>query len=237
MTLAFKARIKMWFASVLIKLGKLTHDDFTKDELEQLLASQLPQSFPLTIPIGVATVTMLEGKLSLDENSNAITVQLLASLNITVSNATVYRAHIVVTLSATPSYDIDTQAVSLKDVTLEHISLVNDEYALIGDTRLLFSSVLPGGVDQLLGRSLQSALSLMTVGTSDRAMSYAKLFMAGSKQNILDYHKPQITEAVLSEISKHPLTHTMRNDVWREALFARYGKRVGIEDNRLRFYF
>jgi len=61
--------------------------------------------------------------------------------------------------------------------------------------------------------------------------------VAGSKQTILDYHTPQIRAAVLKEIAKQPTHFQLRQDVWREALFSRYGERVGIEDNRLRFYF
>jgi hypothetical protein len=237
MPLSFKARIKLIAASILIKLGKLRHDDFTVEELDTLLSSMLPVTFPISIPVGEAKVSMLEGKIRLHEDSNTFSTQLLASLNITVSKTTVYRAHFIAVLSAKPTYDELNKTVSLTHVSLEHINLVNDEYALIGDTRVLLTSLLPGGVDQLLGRSLQNALNLMTIGTSDRAIAYAKIFLAGSKQNILDYHKPQITDAVYKELNKHTLSHTMRDNVWREVLFARYGKRVGIEHNRLRFYF
>ena len=237
MPLSVNARIKLLFASVLIKLGKLKHDDFTVEELTALLTRELPVSFPLSIPVGVAKVTMLEGKIGLDEYTNTVSAQLLASLNISVSKTTVYRAHFIVVLSAKPAYDVLNKAVYLSHVSLEHINLVNDEYALIGDTRVLMASLIPGGVDQLLGRSLQSALSLMTIGTSDRAIAYAKVFMAGSKQTILDYHKPQITEAVYKELRKHTLSHTLRDNVWREVVFARYGKSVGVENNHLRFYF
>ena len=146
-------------------------------------------------------------------------------------------AHFIVVLGATPFYDKGTKSVCLQAITFDHITLINDDYALIGDTQSLLSAFLPGNLNTLLGKTVQSALSLVTAGTSAKVQNYLTLFLAGSKQTILDYHTPQIRAAVLKEIAKQPTHFQLRQDVWREALFSRYGERVGIEDNRLRFYF
>ena len=237
MSLTFKARCKCLFACLLIKLGKLKHDDFTKEELESSLNTSLPHGFNFDIPVGIAKVSLLEGAVNLDESHQTINAQFLASIVIESAGTTLYRAHFIVVLGATPFYDKGTKSVCLQAITFDHITLINDDYALIGDTQSLLSAFLPGNLNTLLGKTVQSALSLVTAGTSAKVQNYLTLFLAGSKQTILDYHTPQIRAAVLKEIAKQPTHFQLRQDVWREALFSRYGERVGIEDNRLRFYF
>lgn len=78
---------------------------------------------------------------------------------------------------------------------------------------------------------------MVTVGTSDQAVEYLKLYLSGSKQAVLDFHKPQIEKAILDKMATLPLHHIMREDQWREVLFARYGKTVRVEPSSLRFYF
>lgn len=237
MSLTFKARCKFLFARLMIKLGKLKHDDFTKEELESSLNDLLPHEFHFDIPVGIAKVSLLEGTVNFDESHQTINGQLLASIVIQSAATTLYRAHMVVVLGATPVYDKSTKSVSLQAITFEHITLINDDYALIGDTQSLLSAFLPSNLNTLLGKTVQSALSLVTAGTSTKVQNYLTLFMAGSKQAILDYHTPQIRAAVLKEIASQPTHFKLRPEVWREALFSRYGERVAIEDNRLRFYF
>jgi hypothetical protein len=220
----------------MVKLGKLTHDDFTVEELNALIQPALPTTVDLDIPIGTATVTVESGTISLREETNSIFFQAFTSMQVAVANSVIYRAHVVVTLSATPTYNVDDKCVSLTHTAVESIQLVNDDYALIKDTRFLLSKLVPGRLDSIIGQSLKTALSLVTAGTSDTAANYLSLYLSGSTHAILNYHKPQITQAILREIDKLPLFHTMRDDVWREALFARYGKQVGVAENRLRFY-
>ena len=215
----------------------MKHDDFTKEELESSLNTSLPHGFNFDIPVGIAKVSLLEGAVNLDESHQTINAQFLASIVIESAGTTLYRAHFIVVLGATPFYDKGTKSVCLQAITFDHITLINDDYALIGDTQSLLSAFLPGNLNTLLGKTVQSALSLVTAGTSAKVQNYLTLFLAGSKQTILDYHTPQIRAAVLKEIAKQPTHFQLRQDVWREALFSRYGERVGIEDNRLRFYF
>ena len=68
------------------------------------------------------------------------------------------------------------------------------------------------------------------------ASEYLKLYLSGSKQAILDYHKPQIDNAITRQLTQDDLSHRMRDTQWREVLFARLGKNVRVEDNVLRFY-
>ena len=76
----------------------------------------------------------------------------------------------------------------------------------------------------------------MTAGTSDIAANYLQIYTSGSKQAVLDYHKPQIHNAIASQFTPDDLSHSMRASQWREVLFSRLGKSVRVEENVLRFY-
>lgn len=219
-----------------MKWGKLTHDDFTKSELHDLVKGSFPYSFTFDIPMGTGTVTVLEGNITLDSESNRIGLQCLAALNIVVATTTIYRAHIVFTVSASPYYDKNMSTLYLTGVATDSVTLVNDDYALIKDTQFLMSRLFPKSVNSLLGGSLKSALSLFSAGTSDMAADYLKVYLSGSKQAVLDYHIPLINNAIKKQIKQEDLSHTMRNDHWREVLFSKAGQNVRVEDDVLRFY-
>jgi hypothetical protein len=53
---------------------------------------------------------------------------------------------------------------------------------------------------------------------------------------VLDYHIPHIHNAIKKQITQEALSHTMRDDHWREVLFSKLGQNVRVEDNVLRFY-
>ncbi|MEC9430656.1 MAG: DUF1439 domain-containing protein [Pseudomonadota bacterium] len=234
--LSFKDKCKVYLAQWLVKWGKLTHDDFTKSELHDLVKGSFPYSFTFDIPMGTGTVTVLEGNITLDSESNRIGLQCLAALNIVVATTTIYRAHVVFTVSASPYYDKNMSTLYLTDVTTDSVTLVNDDYALIKDTQFLMSRLFPKSVNSLLGGSLKSALSMFSAGTSDLAADYLKVYLSGSKQAVLDYHIPLINTAIKKQIKQEDLSHTMRHDHWREVLFSKAGQNVRVEDDVLRFY-
>ncbi|WP_334048673.1 DUF1439 domain-containing protein [Alteromonas gracilis] len=234
--LSFKDKCKVYLAQWLVKWGKLTHDDFTKAELRDLINDSFPYTFTFNIPMGTGTVTVLEGNITLDNANNRIGLQCLAALNIVVASTTIYRAHVVFTVSASPHYDKNMSTLYLTGLSTDSVSLVNDDYALIKDTQFLVSRFFPKSVNSLLGGSLKSALSLFSAGTSDIAADYLQVYLTGSKQAVLEYHIPHINDAIKKQINQEDLSHTMRGDHWREVLFSKLGQNVRVEDEVLRFY-
>lgn len=234
--LTFKERVKLFIAQILVKWGKLTHDDFTQQELQDLVKDVFPYTFNFDIPVGAGKISVLEGNVTLNSKQNRIGIQCLAALNVEVAKSTIYRAHVIFSLSATPRYNKEKATLFLEDLTTDNITLVNDDYALIKDTQFIISKFFPTQVNTLLGKPLRSALSLITAGTSDIAANYLQLYTGGSKQAVLDYHKPQIHNAIISQLTPDDLSHSMRASQWREVLFSRLGKSVRVEENVLRFY-
>lgn len=225
-------------AWLLVRLGKLTHDDFTEDELNALIHPFFPQHFPLSIPVGKGTVEVIRGHVRCVTASNRLSLQTLASVRIEAFGAQIYRAHLVITASCEPRYEIDASCLHLENVRVDSLRLINDDYGLIQDTSFLIKKLVPGArLGSLVGQSVLSALSVISGGISQQTLDYLSLYMEGSMQNVLDYHRPQIERSLLQELSRYDLHHIMRKDHWRECLFADVGKRVGIEQDRLRFYF
>lgn len=231
-------RWQLWVATVLIKLGRLTCDTFTPEELTELANQFYPHDLTLPTPVGDGHVTLQRGHVYLNDQANRVCLQSLASIAIAGLGTTLYRAHLVVIVSASPRYDPATATLHLEDLEVDDIRLINDDYALLQDTRYLIGKRLPGsGIANLVAGSVKNVLSLVSVGMSDQALAYLQLYLDGSKQSILDYHRPQIRHELLKAAATLPLHHEMRGHIWREALFARHGKAVVVNERRLEFRF
>ncbi|WP_218311412.1 DUF1439 domain-containing protein [Alteromonas antoniana] len=235
--LGWKARWQVLLATVLVKLGKLTHDKFTEDELTALAAEFYPYDFAINTPAGQGNVTLQRGQVFFNQKDNRVCLQSLASIDIQALGSRLYRAHLVVVVSASPRYDKETATLHFEHVDVDDIRLINDDYSLIQDTRFLINKLVPGGLAGLFSSSVKNVLSLVSAGTSNQAVSYLQLYLDGSKQKILDYHRPQIAAKLIAMTKDMPLHHTMRDDVWREVLFRRYGERVVVANNALEFQF
>ncbi|MCW8092565.1 DUF1439 domain-containing protein [Alteromonas sp. ASW11-130] len=240
-TLNWQDKFKVIGTALLIKLGKLPYDKFTEEELNDFLPEQLPIEVPMTLPAVDAKVELQEGRIKLKAQPERITLQLLAAIQITAVASTLYRAHIMITISARPNYDPKTAMLGLEQIRIDSINLVNDEYALIMDAHNLMNKILPLIFPKAMGRMISNpilgALRMVTGGTSDLAGNYFNLYLEGSKQRILDYHRPDIETALLNNLSNYPTQYTMREDHWREYVFKRWGKRVAVDEGEMRFFF
>ncbi|WP_100656822.1 DUF1439 domain-containing protein [Alteromonas flava] len=235
--LSFSDRLKVAAALVLVKLGKLKYDQFTEQELNDLLAPYFPQQIPIPVPIGKATLSLLEGELSMPESTNRLQLQLLCGMEVRVLGNPIYRAHLIVVVSALPDYDCTTKTLSIDTIQVDDMALVHDEYSLLKDTTKIIDSLSPVQLSSLFSSPVKSALSVLTAGSSTTAIGYLNLYIGGSKQRILDYHKPQIEEHIVNAVTAADLNFTLDPAEWRQNLFSRKGKTVVVEGRELRFYF
>ena len=137
MKLGLRDKGMLLISQLLIKLGRLRYDQFSADELNALLSENLPQSFPLAIPAGQAHVAVNSGKLTFNAPDNRLCIQLLASITINVAETTIYRAHLIITLSASPDYNKHESTLYFIDKQVDNIIMVNDDYALLKDLSLI----------------------------------------------------------------------------------------------------
>ncbi len=237
MTNNWRLTLQIWLAKLMIKMGKLTHSDYTEQELNDLVSPHLPATFSLPVPAGNGHVELLEAEVTMPITSSYIQVQILSSLLIESMGNPIYRAHIVVLLKAKPTYHPDSNAVRFDHVMIDDIYLVKDEYSLLKDTQDIMGLFVPKAMQSMLTGTMKSAMGMLTAGGSDAAMNYLKLYLTGSKQKVLDYHKPQLEQLLTSTIDNTDFSYPLNEADWQESLFIQYGKEVVVEDGFLRFKF
>jgi hypothetical protein len=233
----WRLKLRLFIARMMIKTGKLTHADYTCSELKEAVDKHLPETFKIDVPRTKGELTLLQADISMPRNQNAIDVKLFGSIIIGALGNPIYRAHLIVELKAHPIYEVATNTVKLDKLLVNDVHLVNDKYSIIEDSRELLSLFVPKSLQNLLSGSVKSAATLITAGGSDLAADYMKLYLSGSKQKILAYHRPQI-EALVTEFGQsEEMQYHLDNNDFEEHLFCLYGKEVVVEDGVLRFKF
>lgn len=235
--LAMADRLKVFVAMLMVKFNKLQYDQFTEEELNQLITPHFPQQVPLSVPVGKANLSLLKGELTMPISSNRLQLELLCGIEIRVLANPIYRAHLVVVVSADPAYFSETTLLTIKSIRVDDVALVQDEYALLSDTTKLIDAISPLQIGGLLTSPMRSALNILTAGTSNSALQYLQMYIGGSKQRVLDYHRPQIEDHVISAVAAADINIVLDPAEWRQNLFARLGRTVIVEGNELRFYF
>jgi hypothetical protein len=243
--LSWKDKLKVIGGRWLVRTQRLTHSAFTVAELNALVRPHFPCTMPIEVPVGMGSLTLMEAELSLNDEKNRIELELLADLRISVKTGPLYQAHLLVLLSATPAYLVEQKTVVLGDVSIDNILLVNDDYALITDTSSLLNSLGPLPVGAILGRGLKGpigstvkgVLNLFTAGMSEHALNYLRLYLDGSKQRVLDYHRAELEQKVKALVIEENIHYTLDASDWQEWLFCELGREVVVEQQELRFKF
>jgi hypothetical protein len=233
----WKFRLRVFTAKYMIKFGKLTHSDYTVEELQEIIDDHLPVSFAVDVPISQGELTLLEGKIAIPNDANAMNIELLGSIVIGPIGKPIYRAHLLFKLALFPMYVEASKTVKLEKMLIEDVQLVNDKYSILETSKDLLSLLLPKTIQNLFTGTVKSAVGILTGGVSDIAGDYMQLYLTGSKQKILDYHRPQIEALVQAFAQSEELQYQMGLEDFEEHLFNRYGKEVLVEDGFLRFKF
>lgn len=148
-----------------------------------------------------------------------------------------YCAHLKISIEANPFYDIATKEIRLTEVGINEISLLQDEYSVLSDTRELIKLFGSNPLLSMFSNTVKTAYSLVAGSTPHDANTYFQLYLSGSKQRILDYHKPQL-QAILTELlARNNVCYCLDEGHFEEQLFAKLGKGVIVEEGKLRFYF
>jgi hypothetical protein len=233
----WRLKLRLFTARILIKIGRLTHADYSCAELKEVVNKQLPETFKIDVPISKGELTLLQAEVSMPKNQKAIHIEILGSLIIGSVGKPIYRAHIIAQLEVYPIYNEASNTVKVEKMLARDLHLVNDEYSIIEDSRELLGILCPKPLQSLLADTVKSAFGLITAGGSEVATNYMKLYLSGSKKRILDYHRPQI-EALVSEFAQRDDLHYQLGTAdFQEHLFCLYGKEVVVEDGQLRFKF
>jgi hypothetical protein len=232
-----KIKIRLFIAKWLIRFNKLKHAEYTSDELGALVAEYLPQTFPVSVPRGKGSFTLLTADVSMPQLSSTIHVEVLSSFAVEYLANPIYRAHLTILLEAKPHYDVQGKYVGLKEVQITGIKLLHDEYSFLKDGHDILSNFVPSPMLSIFAGTMKTALSLVTGTSPSDANAYLQLYLGGSKQRVLDYHKPQLEKIVIEMAAGEEVRYQLDESNWEEQLFSQVGKEVVVEEGMLRFKF
>lgn len=220
----------------MVRTHQLKHDDFTEQELNDLITPYFPQTLEVDVPAGTAELRCEQSELSMPIATNRLTLSILTTFQVVVLGNPLYRAHVIATLSALPDYNVAAKQLDIVDVRLDQLSLVQDEYSLVKDASFLLQQLPPVSIANALTSPFKRVINKVTGGFSQSALNYLQAFTQGNKQRLLEDHSPAIEKALLNKLADVDLTVTMRDTEWREYLFKLLGQKVTVEDHRLRFW-
>ncbi len=232
-----KLDIRLFIAKWLIRFNRLKPADYTGEELCDLVSVHLPITFPVSVPTGEGSFTLMSADVCMPPLKSVVAVNLLSSFSVEYHRKPLYRAHLEIAIEGKPLYDISTKEIRLTDVVINEIRLLQDEYSLLNDTRDLINLVVPNPVLSMFSDTLKNALDIVTGGSANDATAYLQLYAGGSKQRLLDFHKPQIQEIIIDLIAQKESCYPLDLTVFEEQLFSKWGKEVIVEEGKLRFKF
>jgi len=206
-------------------------------EINQLANEDLPASFELKIPGGVGELTILEVSIEIVDERQCLQAELLCNFKATVKQSVIYNTHLQLILEAKPVYDKAAKSIGVTQVEVKALNLISDEYSLIKDTSSLLGGLIPRGIASLIDVTVSSTLSMLEGKTLSKAAKYLSLYTSGSKQRIIDYHRPDIEQKIVGLVQSKDVRYELDEQDFEESLFIRYGEEIVIEDNKIYFVF
>lgn len=211
--------------------------DYSTDDISQLIQPHLPLSLPVDVPRGNGHFTLNNVQIFMPHKSNYIEAKAVGGIEITYLGNPIYRAHLVIVVQAKPLYEKTNNTVLLTDLCITDIQLINDEYSVLKDTTSLLNQFVPSPVLSMVTGTMKTAFNLMTGSTTTEASRYLQMYLGGSKQKVLDFHKPQLERLIIDLAASENMQYRLDQNDFEESLFIRYGNEVIVEDGCLRFKF
>lgn len=225
------------FAKLAIRFKWIKQEVYTADELNELLATNFPQTIPLDLSTSDGELILLNAELSMPLAQDQLHIQLYSGFRLMVAGQDIYRAHIVVTGTVTPYYVVDEKSIRIKDMRISDIRLVNDDYAFISSTTDIVTLFMPKAFKYLLLGTVQLTLSVLKGIVPAYLLNYLMLFTHGSKQKVLDYHRADIERLVLKEVEQEDWQYILDETDFEQQLFAELGQEIVVENGQLVFKF
>ncbi len=230
-------KLKQWFYKLLIYSKQIKQVSFTAAELNEMLATNLPETFALDVPGCKGELIVEEAELTLPKHENKLNVSLFCAMKIETLGNPIYRAHLLVNLSGIPCYHEESCMVRMHSPEVLGVHLVKDEYSLLTDTKTLITQLTPSPLKNLVSNTFKSTLNLLSAGAYSEVSNYLSLYLTGSKQKIIDFHRPEVETIVKELVESGDLEYEMDQDILEEQLFAELGRDVKVEDGLLYFVF
>ncbi|MBN7819019.1 hypothetical protein KJY73_05630 [Bowmanella sp. Y26] len=224
-------RIKYWWITLLIRLGRLRHFSISATELNGMLSANLPWKLPLALPTGKGHLTVLNATVRMP--TDQFRLELLCDLQVDVNGIKLYQAHVLAVLHGRPCYMRGQGSIRAAEVNLSKLQLIQDDHFIFRSSAQILSRLVP----DVLGGWLNASLDVLGGPVYKEARSYLDLYLSGNKQKVLEFHQPQIERQLLEQINQGQLDYKLDDNLPDERLFARLGQNVKVEDGKLLFLF
>jgi len=221
----------------MIRFKRIRQVKYTSDELNEMLATNFPHTMAMSLPGSQGLLTLLNAELSMPANDNQLHIQMFCGFTVCVAGKDIYRAHLLVVGTVTPYYIAEQRAIHLKNLQLSELRLVKDDYAFIGSSAELATLFMPNAFKYLLMSSVHIGLSLLKGIVPNELMTYLTLYSNGSKQGVLDYHKPEIERMLIAEVEQEAWCYQLNEQDFEEQIFAELGQEIAVEQGFLVFKF
>lgn len=232
-----KTKLHQWLARWMIKLRRIKSVTMEADELNHLLSQNLPETFAFPVPGAKGELLIQRAKVAMPQLADHFIINLFCALHVDSMANPIYRAHVDIEGVAWPAYDKDKKLIFLKDIQVNKITLVQDEYSVLKDTRQLIAALVPHPIRSVFGATMKTTLNILSSGTYTDAREYLSLYMLGNKQKILDFHKPELEKVVARLNDDSELQYQLNEQDFEERLFAEMGQDVQIKRGQLHFIF
>lgn len=232
-----KHKLHTWLVRLMIRFKFIKQVKYSPQELNEMLVESFPQVLNLSLSGSKGSLTLLNAELSMPLSENHLEIQVYCGFTVSVAGHDIYRAHLLAVGTVAPYYASEDKAIRLKEMQLSELRLVNDDYAFIGSTTEIATLFMPKPFKYLLASTVQIGLSLLKGVIPNDVMSYLNLYANGSKQNVLDYHKPEIERLILAEVEQEGWCYQLDETDFEEQLFAEFGQHIEVEQGHLVFKF
>jgi hypothetical protein len=231
-------KVQDWAARSLIRSKRIKEIRYTANQLNEMIVASLPYSEPFDVPGGEATLVVMTAEVEVGkDNKEGLTIKLTCSLDISSLSRQLYRAHLDVVIKAVPYYNKDQKTIRLKESSLSKLTLVNDEYLLIKSTNDIVKSLTPNILKGIVSVTIGSAIGVMSEVATPAVKQYLAVFTEANKQNVLDFHRPQIGKMVTGLFENGDIAYRLEESDFEEKIFADLGQKIDVDEHQLVFKF
>jgi len=233
----WKYKLNQFIAKLLIHSKIIKEARYSSTELNEMLTTNFPHTMKLALPGSEGLLTLLDAELSMPLGQNQLHIQLFSSFSVKVANHDIYRAHLLICGTVTPYYVPEEKMLRLKEMKLNELRLIKDDYAFINSTTELATLFMPKPFKHMLLTTMNSTFSLLKGVIPNELLNYLSLYSSGSKQKVLDFHQADIERMTLKEVEREEWCYSLDESDFEERLFSEFGQVVVVEDGSLVFKF
>ncbi len=238
--MSISIKIREYITRLLVRYGQVKSAHMELSEIDLMINNWLPEKFEIAISAGDAELDILKVQLTIcegKENQQRLNVVLFCNFKVKMNGSTIFNTHLNAEIKADPGYSIKSKSVGVTNAELVKIDLINDKDSFIKDASNFANGVLPTPLKGLFNIALASSTAILGEEVVSGMTRYFSMYNSGSQQTIIDYHHQDIENKIIDISNDSEMRYVMDETEFEEKLFADFGKKITLENNKLLFYF